>query len=251
MIRLATIGKEIDLLKFPAGQFAPSDARTLASSADVMTPTPEGTSVLVANPADKMIYYYQEGMSAPMGSFQNYKRDPRAVLIADRSLRESRTGTFETVVRLPKSGLYDVAFLLDQPRITNCFATEAAFNPAIKHQREIPLSVEYLDRDKPLRVGGENKLRFRLTEAATGKPKEGLTDVNVMMYLAPGVWQKRAFAQPVGGGVYELKIDVPQTGTYVFFVESRSQGVEFRQLPNLMLEATEASAAAAAPSVKN
>ncbi|HEX8163111.1 MAG TPA: cytochrome D1 domain-containing protein [Pyrinomonadaceae bacterium] len=250
MINLTTIGSSPNLVSFPGGQIAPGAGRTKVSVADSVVPSPEGGSVLVANVADGQIYYYSEGMAAPMGNFQNYKRDPRAVLIADRSLRESRTGTFETVVRLPKSGLYDVAFLLDQPRITNCFATEAAFNPAIKHQREIPLSVEYLDRDKPLRVGGENKLRFRLTEAATGKPKEGLTDVNVMMYLAPGVWQKRAFAQPVGGGVYELKIDVPQTGTYVFFVESRSQGVEFRQLPNLMLQARDASAAAA-PAAKN
>jgi hypothetical protein len=189
-------------------------------------------------------------MAAPMGNFQNYKRDPRAVLIADRSLREARTGTYETVVRLPKSGQYDVAFLLDSPRIANCFAAAAAFNPAIAHEHEVPLRVEYLDRGKTLRVGGDYKLRFRLTETATGKTKDGLTDVNVMMYLAPGLWQKRAFAQSVGGGVYELKIDVPQSGVYIFYIESRSQGIEFRQLPNLMLEAPEA-AAEAAPSGKN
>jgi YVTN family beta-propeller protein len=252
MINLGTVAAASpNLVSFPGGQIAPGAGRTRPSVANSVVPSPEGGSVLVSNVADGQIYYYSEGMAAPMGNFQNYKRDPRAVLIADRSLRESRTGTYETVVRLPKSGQYDVAFLLDQPRITNCFSAEAAFNPAVAHEREIPLRVEYLDRGKPLRVGGDNKLRFRLTETATGKPKDGLTDVNVMMYLAPGVWQKRAFAQSVGGGVYELKIDVPQSGTYVFFIASRSQGIDLRQLPNLMLEATEASAAAAAPSVKN
>jgi YVTN family beta-propeller protein len=250
MMRLSTIATEPNLVTFPGGQVAPDQGRTSVSVADSVVPSPEGSSVLVANVADGQIYYYSEGMAAPMGNFQNYKRDPRAVLIADRSLREARTGTYETVVRLPKSGQYDVAFLLDSPRITNCFAAEAAFNPAIAHEREVPLRVEYLDRGKPLRVGGDYKLRFRLTETATGKPKDGLADVNVMMYLAPGLWQKRAFAQPVGAGVYELKIDVPQSGVYIFYIESRSQGVEFRQLPNLMLEAPEVTAEAA-PSGKN
>jgi YVTN family beta-propeller protein len=239
MISMNTIGTEPNLVTFPGGQTAPDQGRTRLSIADSIVPSPEDGSVLVANVADGQIYYYSEGMAAPMGNFQNYKRDPRALLIADRSLREARTGTYETVVRLPKSGQYDVAFLLDSPRIAHCFGAEAAFNPAVKHEREIPLRVEYLDRDKPMRVGGDYKLRFRLTDTATGKPKDGLTDVNVLMYLAPGLWQKRAFAQSVGGGVYELKIDVPQSGTYVFYVESRSQGVEFRQLPNLMLDAPE------------
>ena len=50
--------------------------------------------MLVANPADKMIYYYTEGMAAPMGSFQNYKRDPRALLVLDNSLRETERGVY-------------------------------------------------------------------------------------------------------------------------------------------------------------
>jgi YVTN family beta-propeller protein len=242
MINLASVGVSPNLVSFPGGQIAPDAGRTHPSIANSVVASPEGGAVLVANVADGQIYYYTEGMAAPMGNFSNYKRDPRAVLIADRSLRETRTGTYETVVRLPKSGKYDVAFLLDSPRITNCFAAEAALNPAVQHERELPLRVEYLDRDKPLRVGGDYKLRFRLTDAATGKPKDGLTDVNVLMYLAPGVWQKRAFAQSVGEGVYELKINAPQAGTYVFFIQSVSQGVEFRQLPNFMLEAREGTA---------
>ncbi|MDT7778634.1 MAG: hypothetical protein QOC99_1146 [Acidobacteriota bacterium] len=59
----------------------------------------------------------------------------RAVLVADRSLREVRTGTYESVTRLPSSGAYDVAFLLDSPRITHCFEASVAENPAAKHER--------------------------------------------------------------------------------------------------------------------
>ena len=49
----------------------------------------------MANPADQAIYYYMEGMLAPMGSFNNYRREPKAVLIVDRSLRERAGRVFD------------------------------------------------------------------------------------------------------------------------------------------------------------
>jgi YVTN family beta-propeller protein len=243
MIHMSTVGKEPYVTKFPAGQVAPSEGSTPAALADSIITAPEPKSVIIANVADQQIYYYTEGMAAPMGNLQNYKRDPRAVLVADRSLREVKTGTFETFTRLPKSGAYDVAFLLDSPRITHCFETSAASNPSVEHERKAALGVEYLEREKPLRAGEPYKLRFRLTDTATGKPADGLTDVHVLVFLAPGVWQKRDFARGVGDGVYELNINAPQPGYYTVFVESRSRGVLFRQMPYMMLEAIGAQAA--------
>ncbi|HEX8117882.1 MAG TPA: hypothetical protein VF521_11470, partial [Pyrinomonadaceae bacterium] len=88
-----------------------------------------------------------------------------------------------------------------------------------------------------LRAGEDYKLRLRLFDTATGKPADGLKDVEVLTFLAPGVWQKRDFAKGAGGGIYELTINVPQPGLYMIFVESRSAGVTFRQLRHLMLQA--------------
>jgi YVTN family beta-propeller protein len=247
MVRLSTVGKEMDVVTFPAGQAAPADAKTTtAASADSIAPAPEGNSMLVANVADKQIYYYTEGMAAPMGNFQNYKREPRAVLVADRSLREVKTGTYETVTRLPKVGAYDVAFLLDSPRVTHCFDARAAENPSVERERVASLGVEYLDQDKPLRAGEDYKLRLRLADKATGKPVDGLTDVQILTFLSPGIWQKRALARGVGGGVYELNINVPEAGLYLVFVESRKAGVSFRQLPYQMLRASGTADAAKA-----
>ncbi|HEV7892338.1 MAG TPA: cytochrome D1 domain-containing protein [Pyrinomonadaceae bacterium] len=247
MIRMSTVGKEPYVTKFPAGQVAPSEARTPAALADSIITAPDPNSVLIANVADQQIYYYTEGMAAPMGNLQNYKRDPRAVLVADRSLREIKSGTFETFTRLPTSGTYDVAFLLDSPRVTHCFETSAATNPSVEHERKVALGVEYLEREKPLRAGEPYKLRFRLTDTATGKPADGLKDVRVLVFLAPGIWQMRDFASEAGGGVYELNVNVPQPGYYTVFVESHSKGVQFRQMPYLTLEATGTQATTSAP----
>lgn len=239
-VRLSTVGGELNVVKFPGGQLAPGAAPGASASADAIVPTPEANSVLVANPSDRMIYYYTEGMAAPMGNFQNYRRAPRAALVIDRSLRETSPGVYATNVRLPLGGAYTVSLLLDSPRITHCFEAEARANPAAAGGKRAALRVEYLNAEKRPRVGEEYRLRFKLFDAETGQPVADLRDVGVLAFLAPGIWQARQLAQPVGGGVYELSFNVPQTGVYMVFVESPSRGVAFRQMPYLTLQ-TEAA----------
>ncbi|HZI59292.1 MAG TPA: YncE family protein [Pyrinomonadaceae bacterium] len=242
MVRLSTLSDQPDVAKFPGGQNAPADVPLETSARDVIVPAPEGSSVLVANPADRIIYYYSEGMAAPMGSFQNYRRKPRAVMVIDRSLREVSSGVYVATTRLPKSGIYDVAFLLDSPRITHCFNAEAKPNPDVRREKPIAVRIEYLNKGTQLRIGENYKLRFKLYDTSTSKPKSDLKDVRVLTFLAPATWQKRDFARSVGDGVYELDIKVPQPGLYFVFVESKSQGVTFRQLPHLTLQTAAATA---------
>ncbi len=236
MVRLSTLTGQPDITKFPGGQTAPADA-SVEASADVIVPAPEGNSVLVANPADRVIYYYSEGMAAPMGSFQNYRRKPRGLMVVDRSLREVTSGVYTTTTKLPKSGSYDVAFLLDSPRITHCFNAEAKPNPDVPREKKVAIQIEYLNKEKQLSVDENYKLRFKIVDSATLKAKSDLKDVRVLTLLSSGIWQKRDFARSAGDGVYELDIKVPQAGSYFVFVESRSQGVSFRQLPMLTLKA--------------
>ncbi|HEX2271547.1 MAG TPA: YncE family protein, partial [Pyrinomonadaceae bacterium] len=124
-IRLATLGGKPDVVKFPGGQKAPSSSSVFAASADAFVAAPEPGAMLISNPADKMIYYYSEGMAAPMGNFQNYRRTPRAVKVVDRSLREESLGVYSTTARLPKEGIYNVSLLVDSPRVVHCFEAVA------------------------------------------------------------------------------------------------------------------------------
>jgi YVTN family beta-propeller protein len=238
MLRLATIGKEVDITEFPGGQAAPGEGSTPVR-ADSIVLAPEGNSVIVANPADKVLYYYSEGMAAPMGNFQNYRREPLAVLVVDRSLREIKPGVYSTTVKLPAGGRYDVAFLNDSPRVSHCFDLSAEANAALKETPPVALRIEHQVKEMNLAVGKEFTFRFKLIETATGHPKSDLKDVRVLTFLSPGVWQRRDIAKSVGNGVYELKINVPQTGVYMLFVESTSMNVRFVDLPYLMLQATE------------
>jgi hypothetical protein len=69
----------------------------------------------------------------------------------------------------------------------------------------------------------------------------------VLAFLAPGLWQKRSFAKGVGDGIYELTINVPQSGVYLFFIASNSQKVTFRELPYLTLQAAQSATSGTAP----
>lgn len=238
MLRLGTIGKEVDITDFPGGQGAPGKGSPPVR-ADSIVLAPEGNSVIVANPVDKVLYYYSEGMAAPMGNFQNYRREPLAVMVVDRSLREIQPGVYSTTIKLPASGRYDVAFINDSPRVSHCFDLAATANPALKEKQPIALSIEHQVKERKLAVHQEFTFRFKLIETATGNPKSDLKDVRVLTFLSPGVWQRRDLAQSVGDGIYELKIHVPRTGVYMLFVESSSMGVRFVDLPYLMLQATE------------
>ena len=244
MVRLSTLTGQPDISKFPGGQHAPAEASVEPSLGNLIAPAPEGNSVIVANPADRIIYYYSEGMAAPMGSFQNYRRKPRAVAVVDRSLRELTSGVYSTTTKLPKSGIYDVAFLLDSPRITHCFSATAKPNPALPREKQVAIRIEYLNNEQPLRVAENYKLRFKVVDNVTFKAKSDLKDVRVLTMLTSGTWQKRDFARSLGNGVYELDINVPQTGVYFVFVESKSQQVSFRQLPYLTLQTASATATA-------
>jgi YVTN family beta-propeller protein len=237
MINLAGLEREAAVTRFPAGQKAPKDSPA-DSLADAVVPAPEGDAVLVANPADKMIYFYTEGMAAPMGSFQNYRRDPKALLVLDNSLREGARGVYSTTVRLPAAGRYDVVFLLDAPRMVNCFEINVAENPDQPTRAARPLKVEPLPKDAGLRTGEGYSLRFRVSDAASNQPLDGIEDVGVLVFLAPGIWQQRGWAKPVGPGVYEISFVPPQDGVYYVYFQCPSAGLSFNQVSPLILRAS-------------
>jgi YVTN family beta-propeller protein len=250
MINLSQLGKagvsESSIARFPGGQ-KPPEAAASRSRADAIIPSAEDSSVLVANPADKMIYYYQEGMAAPMGTFTNYKREPRSLLIWDASLRETAPGVYSTKAQLTGQGNYDVAFLLDSPRVVNCFEMSVKENPEFERKRGLAIRVEPLLKDRNLKTGENVQLRFKVTDTATGQPKTDLKDMGVLTFLAPGTWQQRYWAKSVGEGVYEINFVPPEPGVYYVFFQCPSLGIQYRQLPSLILNAEAAATATRQP----
>jgi len=238
MIRLGALGQDVNanIATFPGGQIPPAAAGTV-SFAPAIVPAPEPKAVLVANPADRLVYYYMEGMAAPMGNFRAARRSPKAVMVLDRSLRESEPGVFTIRTRIPAPGTYDVAFFLDAPRVVHCFdlAVKGEPRPASRGR----FTVETILEKKPIVVGEELEVRFRLRDSGTSEPRRDAADVRALAFLTPGTWQQRFAAEPAEDGTYRVKLPVPKAGIYYVFLESDSLQLKVNAARPLIFEAVE------------
>ena len=243
MIPLKEIGEEgrtVPVVDFPGGEKAFGRGSRPSLAAGIVQ-APGATAVLVANPADQVIYYYKEGMAAPMGAFRNYDREPRAVLVVDRSLQErGRPGTYETAVQLRRPGRYQVALFVDSPRIVHCFEAEVLPDPVQEARRlaSRPAQVTWIENAAAV-AGSPVRRRFRLADPRTGKPATGLTDVVVMTYPASGLWQERQPAREAGEGIYEVSFVPRSPDLYSARVECPSQHLSFYLSPPLNFQAAE------------
>lgn len=200
--------------------------------ADMIAPTPEGNAAMIANTPDQMVYYYVEGMMAPMGTLSNYKRRPHALLLLDRSLSEVAPGVYSTPLKLAHAGRFDVPVMIDQPRLVNCFQLEVGESPdGDKTQAGPSIAVEAMFKGQRFKAQGEVPLRFKITDATTKQPLAGLKDVQVLVFEPPGIWQQRQWATDVGNGVYEIKQTFPREGLFNVMIRSASRGTTYADLP--------------------
>lgn len=238
-------GRTPPVAGFAAGAEAPEKVANLGI-ADAIVSAPGEAAALVVSPAEGTVYYYMEGMEAPTGNFRSYGgHRPMAVGVVDRSLREKEAGVYASKLQIPAAGTYDVAFLLDTPRILHCFSVTARPNPLLKGEGK-SLEVEYLVKERNVQIGETVRLRFRLTDPETDQPRTALKDVRVLYYLAPGMRRTEVAAQEVGEGIYEAALSLPRSGAYYVYVASPSANVRYGDLSYLTLRGVQEKVAPAA-----
>ena len=221
-------GGQVIINNFSAGSFPPGQVADI-SIAEAMVPAAQEAAVLVVSPADATVYYYMEGMNAPMGAFRNYGHKPRAVQIANRALKETTPGVYSATVKVPMAGTFEVAFLNEAPQFLHCFEMQAKVNPAIDHETR-PLAVEYLSEKKSARAGEIMTLRFRLYDPGTSEIKAGATDVRVKFFRAPRYNLTELYAIHVGEGIYEAELPFKQAGAYYVYVAAPSLSADYKDL---------------------
>jgi YVTN family beta-propeller protein len=237
MVSLDQIGKRgapVGVADFPAGNNPPGLGAD--SPADGVVQAPGEEAVLVADPKDLSIYYYRAGMAAPVGTFSNYGREPKAVMVVDRSLREkSSPGLYESSGVLGRPGMYEVVFFLDSPKFVHCFPLRVDPNPALLAHTP---KVQFLGDRHTTRSGEKMRVLFRLSEEPGNHPEDGINDVQALIYLAPGMWSSRQLAQPAGEpGVYAVEFTPPRPGVYYLHVASATLGLKERGQEYLIVRA--------------
>lgn len=200
---------------------------------------PDGSGVLIANHTEKMIYFYMEGMNAPMNSFKAHTSPPLGLLVYDRSLKEGPVaGRYESLIRLEEGGVYDVSFFLPDPQIATCFELTVGADPA-RPKRKSPPLFDGRFHDLLFRPGEPSKLQFELHDAETGRTISNVKDVQVMSFLQNGGWQARAAARSLGRGIYEAEMIFPRGGKYHVLVEAPSLGIRFGDVRHVFATVSE------------
>jgi YVTN family beta-propeller protein len=233
----------LPLVDFPGGELPLGKGSSSPANSIVQVPG-EG-AVLVANAADKAVYYYSEGMAAPMGHFANYGHEPRAVMVVDRGLEELPGGVYQTVARVPRAGTYDVVFYLDSPRVVQCFELRVASPPGAPPPATAVV-VQPVAASSTLPVQEPARIRFRVLDAGNGHPIAGLRDVTALVFLQPGAWQTRPAALEVEPGIYEFTFTPPSAGLYYSYFQSPSLGIKFNS-PHVLTFTAETQPAAVQP----
>lgn len=246
------------LVNIAVGQGPPLAAAARPGPAALATPIaplPEGNGALVASPADKALYVYVEGMMAPIGTLPSYGREPRSLLVEDRSLKEVRPGVYATTVRLGEGGRYDVELLLDRPRTGVCL--EATVAPArcapgdgeadgsgcggdpVKDIAIAPL----FEPDLRLAAGEPATLRFRATAGEGGPPLDA-EDIEVMVVRFPTGYRFRGAPRAEGDGTFSVAFTPPAPGQYRFLAAVPGRGAPVGALPSVPLRVSPRGAGA-------
>lgn len=226
LLPLATLdetGKPAGLAEFPAGERAfPADAAIIAAG---MAPAPGEGAMLLASPGERLVHYYHEGMAAPAGSFDNAGRQPVAVAVLDRSLREEAPGRYGASLRLPAAGLYDVAVLLDTPRLTHCFTLE--IEAAEDTRQSAALRMMPVGLPGRIVAGETVTLHFRAVNPATRQPAPPPRAVTVQATLAPGTWNRRIALVREADDSWGADFTAPEPGVYLLAFEAPDEGLTF------------------------
>lgn len=193
---------------------------------EAIIPFPEGGAVVTSNASDKTLFIYlEDGMLAPSNAFKVYTASPKALLIHDKTLTETRPGLYEAVTIIPHPGNYEVVFYLDSPLVVSCFPlTVAGAGEDVKSKFQSPVSeIQLLSGE--FKSGRPSEVKIKLK---TDYPVKEAT-LN-LLFLKPGSnWQKRVSVEPNETMEYSASITFPEPGKFLLAVESEKLKLNFDQ----------------------
>ncbi len=196
--------------------------------------SPDGSGLLVANAADRLVYQYSEGMMAPTGSYSNYRRTALALGLLDLAPRELAPGRYEVPVRYETGGVHHLMVSGVAPRFVGCDRVALA-RTAGQVQREVaPVLKARLLEDRAI-DSERRRIVVALDETAPRAPAQAVTqlhDLTLLLFDKHSGWQRRVHLREQSGGTgrYAAEVaGVPPGTVYELFVGSMSRELPFIQ----------------------
>ena len=227
-------GVPIPVVDTPGGD-QPPGRMALPTPAAGIVKVPGASAVVLSNPGDQAVYFYKEGMAAPMGQFLSPDSAPRAVLALDRSFKERRKpGLYQTWVTLPAPGDYDVVLFVDAPRVVHCFTLTV---PGPRTQPTTAgLRFVVVAPTAALRAGKPARLHFKLVaDGPLPTPVGAGLPVTALVASDSGLWSQQQALSTARDGSIELKFKPPLAGDYRVYLQSDALGLSLtRTRPTLI-----------------
>jgi YVTN family beta-propeller protein len=202
-------------------------------AADLIVPVAgHGGHVLIDNPADKQVYSYMEGMNAPMSSFDTYGATPQALLVVDRSIKETSPGVYRATAKIPHPGPYRVVVRVAESNVVHCFDLQTA--DAKDTNRQARATVQILSTEREVEVGATLLLQFEITDVSSSGDT---SDVTVVLTPRSGLGNERFAAKPRPDGSYEAALQFSEPGTYLAYVTAPSLSITAADAPPITITA--------------
>ena len=212
---------------FAAGASPPAAAADLGPGASIARAI-DDAAVIVANPAENMIYYYMEGMLAPSGSFLNPGKEVRSVGVINHGLKERSAGLYSARVRLPSGADYDAAIMVGATY--QCFAFHVANQSA---SPMIASTINYIEAPDVLSINEIGRFRFKLTGK---KQSETAAMARVICFSTTGGRSRHEFpAEEINDGVFEAHVSGLEPGAYYLYVAAPAWGIRDGDRPPVNL----------------
>lgn len=236
VVSLASLGESTtpSIAWIAAGE---SGLRRGEALGDLITPSPDETTMLIADPGVGLVHVYTEGMAGPTGGLRLPPVRPLALLAVDRALREVSPGLHEAVAIFPRQGPYVLPVMLQGGGFLHCFTVEVEGDeppPPLAERLGFELAEE-----PQLAAGAPASLRLRLrgpVEAANAWA--AAPDLQARLVQFAGHWQEVLPLRPLGQGLYAADgVTPPRDGPVLLHLESKSLGLQPGTLPHLTLHA--------------
>lgn len=229
MISLREIGKPStqQTSSFAAGALPPAEAPQLGPGFSIARAI-DDAAVIVANPAEKMIYYYMEGMLAPSGSFLNPGKEVRSVGVINHGLKERAPGWYSARVRLPAGADYDAAIMVG--------STYQCFPLHVVEQLRSPSAVTQINYlEAPDVLLGKETAHFRFRLIGNKKSVTAAT-AKVICFSTTGARSRYEFlAEEITDGVFMAHVSGLKPGAYYLYVEAPAWGINHGDHPPINL----------------
>ncbi|UPG74577.1 hypothetical protein MVG78_21015 (plasmid) [Roseomonas gilardii subsp. gilardii] len=191
-------------------------------------PLPSGTGILVASPADGMVYQYGEGMMAPIGSYSNYRRAAFGLHVLDLSPREVAAGLYRSPVRHLRGGPHELVLAGASPRFALCGPLDLPATAASPAMPDTALRVELVTLRREEASPATIRIRVDAVREGRAEPLDGIADLELLLFDRHTAWEGRAPLRAAGAsGEYAARIAIPAGARVEAMVGSDSRNLSF------------------------